>query len=123
MFYYLLYPISRHIFGFNVFRYISFRAAGAAVTALLISFLLGPYLIRKLKKKQIGEEIRSDGPASHLSKQGTPTFGGILILASTVIPLVLWCRLDNIYVQLILVATIWAAAIGFLDDYNKVIKK
>jgi len=123
MFYYLLYPISKHIFGFNVFRYISFRAAGAAVTALLISFLLGPYLIRKLRKKQIGEEIRPDGPASHLSKQGTPTFGGILILASTVIPLVLWCRLDNIYVQLILVATIWAAAIGFLDDYNKVIKK
>lgn len=123
MLYKLLYPLSEHIFAFNVFRYISFRASGAAITALLISFILGPYLIRRLRVKKIGEEIRPEGPSSHLSKQGTPTFGGLIIVTSIVTALLLWCQLDNIYIILILITTVWSSAIGFLDDYLKVIKK
>jgi phospho-N-acetylmuramoyl-pentapeptide-transferase len=123
MLYHLLYPLIDRVSGFNVFRYISFRASGAAITALVISFIFGPYLIKRLRARNIGEEIRNDGPSTHLSKQGTPTFGGLIIVASIVLPMLLWCQLNNMYVQLILVTTIWAAAIGFFDDYLKVIKK
>ncbi|MBT3250590.1 MAG: phospho-N-acetylmuramoyl-pentapeptide-transferase [Candidatus Marinimicrobia bacterium] len=123
MLYHFLYPLRDFFFGFNVFKYISFRAVGAAITALIISFLLGPWIIRTLQKLQIGEVIRPTGPESHLAKQGTPTMGGIIVLTAIILPTLLWSRLDDQYILLILLATAWMGAIGFLDDYLKVIKK
>ncbi len=123
MLYHLLFPLRDIFFGFNVFKYISFRAIGAAITALLILFMLGPKTIAWLTKMQIGEVIRSYGPESHKAKQGTPTMGGLLVLFSIIIPTLLWARLDNLDVWLLMLATAWMGAIGFLDDYLKVIKK
>ena len=123
MFYHLLYPLRDVFFGFNVFGYISFRAVGAAQSALIISFLFGPKIIRTLKSHQIGETIRSDGPESHLKKEGTPTMGGIIVLFAVILPTFLWAKLDDKHILLILLATIWMGAIGFLDDYLKVVKK
>lgn len=123
MFYYLLYPLKEIVSGFNIFRYITFRSAAAAITALFISFVVGPYIIKKLRQKQIGEEIRKDGPKSHLQKSGTPTMGGLIILAAVIIPTLLWAQVLNIYVQLILFATLWMGIVGFIDDYLKVVKK
>jgi phospho-N-acetylmuramoyl-pentapeptide-transferase len=123
MLYYLLYPLKDYISGFNLFRYITFRSAWAAITALLISFIVGPYIIRKLREHQIGEEIRADGPATHLKKKGTPTMGGLIILAAVVIPTLLWARVTNIYILLILMSTIWMGMVGFIDDYLKSVKK
>ena len=124
MFYYLYQLFADyHISGSNLFRYITFRSAMAAVTALAISLFVGPYIIRKLKEAQIGEEIRHDGPQSHLSKSGTPTMGGLIILASVLIPTVLWADLSNTYILLVLLATLWMGIVGFIDDYLKVIKK
>jgi len=123
MLYYLLFPLREYISGFNLFRYISVRSAFAAITALLISFVVGPYVIRKLKEKQIGEEIRTDGPQTHLKKAGTPTMGGLIILAAVLLPTLLWAQVANLYVILILFATVWMGAVGFLDDYLKVVKK
>ena len=123
MFYHLLYPLRDVFFGFNVFGYISFRAVGAALSALIISFLFGPKIIRTLKSHQIGETIRSDGPESHLKKEGTPTMGGIIVLLAVILPTFLWAKLDDKHILLILLATIWMGAIGFLDDYLKVVKK
>ncbi len=110
-------------FGFNVFRYITVRSALAAITALLLSWYLGPRIIRLLRAHQIGEAIRHDGPRSHLSKAGTPTMGGLIILGSVLIAVLLWARLSNFYVQLILLATLWMGIVGFVDDYLKVVKK
>ena len=123
MFYHLLYPLRDVFFGFNVFGYISFRAVGAALSALIISFLFGPKIIRTLKSHQIGETIRSDGPESHLKKEGTPTMGGIIVLLAVILPTFLWAKLDDKHILLILLATMWMGAIGFLDDYLKVVKK
>jgi len=123
MLYELLYPLRELFFGFNIFQYISFRAIGAAITALLISFLIGPKIIRTLLVHQIGETIRKSGPASHQEKEGTPTMGGIIILLAIILPTILWARLDDRYILLILMATLWMGGIGFLDDYLKVIKK
>jgi len=123
MFYYLFYPLRDIFFGFNVFGYISFRAVGAALSALIISFLFGPKIIRTLKSHQIGETIRSDGPESHLKKEGTPTMGGIIVLLAVILPTFLWAKLDDKHILLILLATMWMGAIGFLDDYLKVVKK
>ena len=123
MFYHLLYPLRDIFFGFNVFGYISFRAVGAALTALIISFLVGPRIIRTLQSRQIGETIRKHGPESHLKKEGTPTMGGIIVLLAIVLPTILWAKLDDKHILLILLATLWMGAIGFLDDYLKVIKK
>ncbi|MCH7754632.1 phospho-N-acetylmuramoyl-pentapeptide-transferase [candidate division KSB1 bacterium] len=123
MFYYLLYPLKEIVSGFNIFRYITFRSAAAAITALFISFVVGPYIIKKLRQKQIREEIRKDGPQSHLQKSGTPTMGGLIILAAVIIPTLLWAQVLNIYVQLILFATLWMGIVGFIDDYLKVVKK
>ena len=123
MLYYLLYPLREIFFGFNVFGYISFRAVGAALTALIISFLFGPKIIRILQSRQIGETIRLDGPKSHLKKEGTPTMGGIIVLLAVILPTFLWAKLSDKHIQLILLATMWMGAIGFLDDYLKVIKK
>lgn len=122
MLYYLLYPLHKYVSGFNLFQYISFRAAFAAITALLISFFVGPRIIRLLREKQIGQEVRKEGPQTHLKKQGTPTMGGLIILTAAILPTLLWAQ-ATIYVALVLVATVWMGIVGFIDDYLKVIKK
>jgi phospho-N-acetylmuramoyl-pentapeptide-transferase len=122
MFYHLLYPLHEFYSAFNIFKYISFRATGAAVTALLISFIIGPKIIQLLNKRQIGEVIRTDGPQSHHVKSGTPTMGGIILLAATIIPTILWAGFNK-YTILVLISTMWMGFIGFVDDYLKVIKK
>jgi phospho-N-acetylmuramoyl-pentapeptide-transferase len=118
-----LYQFKDLFFGFNLFRYITVRAALAAITALLFSLLIGPKIIRFLKRKQIGEEIRSDGPQTHLKKAGTPTMGGIIILAGVILGVLLWAKLTNFYIQLIFISTVWMGIVGFMDDYLKAIKK
>ncbi|MEE8522790.1 MAG: phospho-N-acetylmuramoyl-pentapeptide-transferase, partial [Thermoanaerobaculia bacterium] len=120
MLYHLLFPLS-DLFGlFNVFRYITFRAAGAVATALLISLLLGPWLIRALRRHQIGQNIREVGPESHQVKAGTPTMGGLLILLALFASTLLWARLDNVFVLVAVGVTLAFAAIGFFDDFIKV---
>ncbi|MBI5473933.1 MAG: phospho-N-acetylmuramoyl-pentapeptide-transferase [Ignavibacteriae bacterium] len=109
--------------GFGVVRYITFRAAAAAVTALLIAFWLGPKIIAALKRHQIGESAKLEAPKTHLTKAGTPTMGGLIVLAAIIIPTVLWGTLTNLYIVLILFVTITLGAVGFLDDYLKVVKK
>ncbi len=123
MFYHILFPLRDFFFGFNVFKYISFRAVGAAITALMIIFILGPKLIQVLTRYQIGEVIRTTGPPSHHAKQGTPTMGGIIVLAAILIPTLLWAKLDDRYTWIMILATGWMGAIGYLDDWLKVIKK
>lgn len=123
MLYHFLYPLKDYWSLLNLFQYITFRTGMAAITALGISFLIGPWIIHKLQQNQIGEEIRSDGPETHLKKKGTPTMGGVLILISVLLPTLLFAKLDNVFIQVILIATIWMGAIGFMDDYLKVVKK
>jgi len=123
MFYDLFYPLSDTVSLFNIFKYITFRTAYATVTALLFSFVLGPWIIKKLKAKQVEARIRTDGPTTHMVKEGTPTMGGLIILSSVVGPTVLWADLANPYIQIILLSTIWLGILGFLDDYLKVVKK
>ncbi len=123
MFYHLLYPLHDAWSLLNVFQYISFRAAYATITALLISFIFGNWVIRRLESLQIGETIRSDGPAHHNAKAGTPTMGGVLIITASVLPTLLWADLTNRFVQLALLATFWMGALGFIDDWLKVVKK
>ncbi len=122
MLYHLLYPLTDIVSGFNLFRYITFRAAGATITAMIISPILGPYFIRLLKRNQLQEKIREEGPESHKKKSGTPTMGGLIILASIVIPSLLWADLTNFYVLLVLLVTVWLGLIGYMDDYLKVVK-
>jgi len=122
MLYHLLYPLSKFFILFNLFRYITFRTAGATLTALLISLILGPIVIQKLKERQVSEKIREEGPSTHKVKEGTPTMGGIIVLFSVVIPTLLWADLTNAYTKLILLVTIWMGLIGFMDDYLKAIK-
>jgi phospho-N-acetylmuramoyl-pentapeptide-transferase len=117
MLYWLLVPLRDSISFLNVFRYITVRTALAGITALLLSLVLGPMLIRQLKKHQIGEEIRELGPESHRAKQGTPTMGGFLIIACTLIPTLLWADLYNIYVWLGMGTMLLFGALGFWDDY------
>lgn len=123
MLYHLLYPLAEQLGALNLFRYITFRTAYAAVTALVASLLLGPMIIRYLKRKQWGEEIRDEGPESHKKKSGTPSMGGLMILAAIVIPTLLWADLTNRFVQALLLVTIWMGVLGFVDDYLKVVKK
>jgi len=120
MLYQLLYPLSEQVSLFNVFRYITFRAAGATVTALVLSLLLGPPFIRMLRRQSVGQSIREVGPESHQVKAGTPTMGGVLILTALALPTLLWANLGNVYVWLALGLTLAYGAIGFLDDYLKV---
>ena len=108
--------------GSGVMRYLSFRSVAAVVTALLVVIFCGKSIIRALQRHQIGEEIRDLGLEGQLAKKGTPTMGGIIILLAIVVPVLLFARLDNIYTILLLVATIWCGAIGFLDDYIKVFR-
>lgn len=109
--------------GFGVVRFLTFRAAAAAVTALLIAFWLGPKIIRALRNHQIGEAAKLEAPKTHLTKAGTPTMGGLIVLASIVVPTVLWGNIGNVYVLLILFVTVTLGAVGFMDDYLKVVKK
>ena len=109
--------------GAGVFQYISFRSASAVITSLIISLLFGKRIIHMLKRKQIGEDIRDLGLKGQNSKQGTPTMGGIIILASILVPTLLFGDLENIYVLLMLLTTIWLGLVGFIDDYIKVFKK
>ncbi|REJ74318.1 MAG: phospho-N-acetylmuramoyl-pentapeptide-transferase [Acidobacteria bacterium] len=120
MLYHLLFPL-RDLWGaLNVFQYITFRSAGATVTALLLSILFGPPVIRGLRQLSIGQSIREEGPQSHQRKAGTPTMGGLLILLAVVVPTLLWADLTNRYVWVVVAATVLFGAVGFADDYLKV---
>src|ERR1043166_641968 len=132
MFYYLLYEL---IYGrlkdqdwylvkaLNVFQYVTFRTAYASVTAMLISLLFGNKLITALKKWNIGQQIREEGPQAHIAKQHTPTMGGLLIIASVIISTLLWAKLSGLYVWITIVATLGFGAVGFADDYIKLVKQ
>jgi phospho-N-acetylmuramoyl-pentapeptide-transferase len=120
LFYHVLQP---YFHALNVFRYITVRTALASLTALLITLVLGPWVIRRLRDLQIGQFIREEGPKSHQSKAGTPTMGGVLIVGSTIIPTLLWGDLENSYVWLAVFTMLVFGTIGFLDDYSKVMKK
>jgi phospho-N-acetylmuramoyl-pentapeptide-transferase len=119
MLYQLLYPLHTTYSGFNVFRYITFRTLLAGLTALVISFWLGPIVIQKLSSLKVGQQIREDGPQRHLAKAGTPTMGGVLILFSGILSTLLLADLSNPYIWLALLVTIGFAGIGFIDDYRK----
>lgn len=123
MIYHLLYPLHTAFSSFNVFRYITFRTIYATITALLICFVIGPWLIRKLQSLQIGQQIREDGPQSHLVKKGTPTMGGVLIIFAVVVSTLLWANLTIDYIWLILLVTVGYGLIGFVDDYSKLVGK
>jgi len=124
MFYYLFHYLSELDFpGAGVFKYISFRSACAFIFSLLIATIIGKRIIRYLKEKQIGETIRDLNLEGQLSKKGTPTMGGIIIIIAIIIPCLLFGRLENIYLILILISVIWLGCLGFLDDYIKVFKK
>ncbi|MBD3169162.1 MAG: phospho-N-acetylmuramoyl-pentapeptide-transferase [candidate division Zixibacteria bacterium] len=123
MLYHLLLPLTDFISGFNIFRYITFRTAYATVTAMFICFILGPAIIDILKRYQVKETIRREGPSSHYVKEGTPTMGGVIILLGIIIPTLLWSDLTNRYIHLLLLATVWMGIVGFIDDYMKAIKK
>jgi len=124
--YEFLYPLSNYwspLRVLNVFQYITFRTAYASITALLISLILGPWLIARLRDFQIGQHIREEGPKSHQKKAGTPTMGGLLIVVSIVVPTLLWANLRNRFIWLVTLASLAYAAVGFADDYIKIVKK
>jgi phospho-N-acetylmuramoyl-pentapeptide-transferase len=123
MLYHLLLSFYPQVPLFNVARYITFRTAAASITALAISLVLGPWLIRRLRAFQIGQVIRQEGPQSHQAKAGTPTMGGLLILAAALVPTLLWADLTNAYVWVAVLATGFFGAIGFLDDYLKITRR
>ena len=123
MLYYLLTPLKDEFIAFNLLRYITFRAAMSAILALMISLFFGPFIINRLKALQIGEEIRSDGPQSHFSKKGTPTMGGLIIIVSVIVPTVLFARIAETQVWMVLFVTIALGVLGFLDDFFKIVKK
>ncbi|HEU5171066.1 MAG TPA: phospho-N-acetylmuramoyl-pentapeptide-transferase [Gemmatimonadales bacterium] len=122
MLYHLLAPLGKHFIVFNLFNYISFRAAGATVTALLLAFVAGPPIIARLRARKIGQVIRAEGPASHQSKRGTPTMGGLIILLATIVPTLLWAPLTNRFVLVAMISTLWMGCIGFIDDYLKIVQ-
>ncbi len=123
MLYHLLYPLHTEYSVLYVFRYITFRTIYATITALLISFILGPWMIATLQRMQIGQSIRKVGPESHFVKEGTPTMGGALILLAIILPTLLWTDLTNLYIWVTLLVTTGYGAIGFIDDYLKVVRK
>src|SRR5271157_2463399 len=124
MLYYLFVFVLRpHFSPLNVFRYITVRTAVASLTALVLSLLMGPWVIERLRDLQVKQYIREEGPKGHQKKAGTPTMGGVLIVAAIVIPTLLWADLRNPYVLLSLGATVAFGAIGFVDDYNKVVRR
>ncbi len=123
MLYHLLYAFHRQVSALNVVRYITFRTAVASLTALFLVLALGPWMIERLRRFQIGQYIREEGPQGHKAKAGTPTMGGILILAGILVPTLLWGDLTNRNVWIAMLATLACGAIGFADDYLKVVKK
>ena len=124
MLYYLFFFVLKpHLNALNVFRYITVRTAVASLTALLLSLLLGPWMIGRLRAMQVKQYIREEGPERHQSKAGTPTMGGLLIVAAIVVPTLLWADLRNTYVVVALAATVAFGTIGFIDDYSKVVKR
>jgi phospho-N-acetylmuramoyl-pentapeptide-transferase len=123
MFFYFLYPLHTVNSFFNVFKYITFRTFGASMTAVLFCMLIGPWFIRYVQKKQLGQHIRDDGPKSHLSKKGTPTMGGGLVLLSILVSVLLWADLSNVYIWITLFVMFGFGLIGCCDDYLKVIQK
>jgi phospho-N-acetylmuramoyl-pentapeptide-transferase len=122
MLYHWLAPLGQQYIIFNLFNYISFRAAGATVTALLLAFVVGPPVIRRLRAHKVGQVIRAEGPASHQSKRGTPTMGGLIILLATIVPTLLWAPLTNRFVVVAMLSILWMGCIGFLDDYLKIVQ-
>ncbi len=122
MFYLLLFPLHTELSWLNVFQYITFRAIGAAITSFIILCVVGPYLIRWLKQKQIGQVVRDDGPKTHLCKQGVPTMGGVLILAAMIISTLLWTDLTNGLVWLLMGVCLFFGVIGAFDDWQKIAK-
>lgn len=123
MLYELLYPLRDQFSALNVFRYITFRTTYATITALLLSFLLGPWLIARLRKMRLAQVIRTDGPSTHLDKQGTPAMGGLLILASIIVPTLLWANLRSESVWVMLIVTAGLGLLGFIDDYLRIVKQ
>jgi len=123
MLYHLLPQFADVHIVFNLFRYITFRAAGAVVTSLLVAFLFGPMAIRWLTRLRVGQVVREVGPETHLGKAGTPTMGGVIIILAATLSTLLWAELTNWYTMLSLAALLWMGAIGFLDDYLKVVRK
>jgi len=120
--YHLLAPLGKQFLIFNLLNYISFRAAAALVTAILMAFVVGPPIIARLRARRIGQIIRAEGPASHQGKRGTPTMGGLIILLATIIPTLLWARLNSRFVWFAVLATLWMGGIGFIDDYLKIVQ-
>jgi len=120
--YHLLYPLHVEYSFLNVFRYITFRTIYATITALVICFVFGPWLIRKLQSLRVGQTIRGDGPETHLAKEGTPTMGGVLIIFAVVISTLLWANLTVDYIWLAVMVTVAFGLIGFMDDYRKLVK-
>jgi phospho-N-acetylmuramoyl-pentapeptide-transferase len=123
MLYHLLPQFSDVHILFNLFRYITFRAAGAVVTSLVLAFVLGPPVIRWLSRMKVGQVIRTDGPETHHVKAGTPTMGGVLIIMAAGISTLLWANLANSFTVVALVALVWMGLLGFLDDYLKVVQR
>ncbi|HEY7885218.1 MAG TPA: phospho-N-acetylmuramoyl-pentapeptide-transferase, partial [Cellvibrionaceae bacterium] len=123
MLFWLAEQLQEYYRPFAVFQYLTLRAILSVMTALGISLLLGPWMIRKLNQLQIGQAIRSDGPQTHLSKSGTPTMGGTLILAAMFIATLLWADLGNHYVWTVLAVTFIFGSVGWIDDYRKVVQK
>ena len=123
MLYHLLSPLRTQISVLNVTRYITFRTAAATLSALAISLLLGPWMIRKLREFQIGQVIRQEGPQTHRPKAGTPTMGGLLILTAAIVPTLLWTDLTNVYVWIAVLTTVAFGGIGFADDYLKIVRR
>src|SRR5947208_8131464 len=123
MLYHLLYPFRSQFSVLNVTRYITFRTAAASLSALAISLALGPWMVRKLREFQIGQVIRAEGPQSHRPKAGTPTMGGLLILTASLVPTLLWADLTNAYVWIAVLSTAGFGAIGFADDYLKIVRR
>ena len=122
MLYHLLAPLAKHHIIFNLFNYITFRAAGATMTALMLAFAVGPSIIGRLRAAQGGAGDPRRRARAHQGKRGTPTMGGIIIILATVVPTLLWARLDTRYVLVAVAATLWMGAIGFLDDYLKIVR-
>jgi phospho-N-acetylmuramoyl-pentapeptide-transferase len=123
LYYLFVFLLRPHFSPLNVFRYITVRTAVASLSALLLSLLMGPWMIERLRDMQVQQYIREEGPKAHQKKAGTPTMGGVLIVASIVIPTLLWADLRNPYVMLAVIATLSFGTIGFIDDYEKVVRK
>ena len=119
----ILEPFKEYFSFLNLFEYITFRAGASAILSLLISFIFGPVIVRKLTELQIGESIGDHGPESHHKKQGTPTMGGVLIILATIIPTLLFADTSNLFIRIICFSMVWMGCIGFYDDYLKSVKK